>query len=781
MHVMRLGTRRTLAVIAFSAGSASFAVALAAKGGLNEASGIATVVPVLISILLWGWRRPPPGASESTPDQVGLARRKLADQVLGQWRDEAEFRQLDDPVPIAVRWHMTKLNVTDHSTHIANHRYRLGFVGRADQVNRIVKQFRSLSRRRLVILGDPGMGKTTLAVLLLRELLEHPQVGDPVPVILPLASFDPAHETFQEWLARQLASEYPALRSPEYGATAISELIRNRTILPILDGLDEVPKLSRPNVIGALNISAALPMIMTCRTSDFIETVTAAGSDVLTGAAVIEPDSLEPGDAISFIKAILTPQMTRSKPWADVLANLALEPPGHLAEALTTPFSLWLLRQVYITPHSDPTELLDTRKYKDHEAIRDHLLDQLIPAIIASNRPARGSHHSNRLPFRPRHAWSPDSAHHWLSYLAYHFPSRDLTWWHLRDTLRPRSLTFTKSAIGGVLIGLATGLPLAISGVTPGLALGPALGFIYFVVFGIPNGARDNSRSRFRFTRAVLQAGLISTCLFWLMFAWVPGALTAAFLIGLVFMFATGLSRWLGESTEPLFANLRVQGRVLLLAKTIRAVDTSVGANVIFASGIVGAIIEWVSGGSIPAGLLGGAGVGMVFWFLFIIAAGMLQWVQSPASEDKVRSPRSTLNGDLKTLVLRVLILGLPTALLTWLPLWLAGHEFKLGIEAGIALGLALGLMAGLGQPGDTYLAVKARLWYGRRDIPFRLMSFLEDAHRMGLLHQVGPVYQFRHAALQDRLAIKYVINGRTDRPASMVVDANSQGERRII
>jgi hypothetical protein len=36
---------------------------------------------------------------------------------------------------------------------------------------------------------------------------------------------------------------------------------------------------------------------------------------------------------------------------------------------------------------------------------------------------------------------------------------------------------------------------------------------------------------------------------------------------------------------------------------------------------------------------------------------------------------------------------------------------------------------------------------------PIRLMRFLEDARQRGVLRMVGPVYQFRHAHLQDRLA----------------------------
>ncbi|MFF4259734.1 hypothetical protein ACFY1L_52135 [Streptomyces sp. NPDC001663] len=43
-----------------------------------------------------------------------------------------------------------------------------------------------------------------------------------------------------------------------------------------------------------------------------------------------------------------------------------------------------------------------------------------------------------------------------------------------------------------------------------------------------------------------------------------------------------------------------------------------------------------------------------------------------------------------------------------------------------------------------------------RRRLPFGLMPFLDDAHRLGLLRAVGPEYQFRHAEFQDHLARWY-------------------------
>jgi hypothetical protein len=54
--------------------------------------------------------------------------------------------------------------------------------------------------------------------------------------------------------------------------------------------------------------------------------------------------------------------------------------------------------------------------------------------------------------------------------------------------------------------------------------------------------------------------------------------------------------------------------------------------------------------------------------------------------------------------------------------------------------------------------------------LPLRLITFLEDAHRRGVLRQSGAVYQFRHARLAERLSSRSstrppeVTNARTKR-----------------
>ncbi|NKE64096.1 hypothetical protein FXN61_48390 [Lentzea sp. PSKA42] len=75
-------------------------------------------------------------------------------------------------------------------------------------------------------------------------------------------------------------------------------------------------------------------------------------------------------------------------------------------------------------------------------------------------------------------------------------------------------------------------------------------------------------------------------------------------------------------------------------------------------------------------------------------------------------------------------------------------HAVVAGGLFGLAVGLSVCLSRAWGAFGCT------RLWLAARGhIPFGFMAFLDDAHRRGVLRQVGAVYQFRHARLQERLA----------------------------
>ncbi|MGH3803824.1 MAG: NACHT domain-containing protein, partial [Pseudonocardiaceae bacterium] len=201
-----------------------------------------------------------------------------------------------------------------------------------------------------VILGGPGSGKTTLAVQLLLELLATRQPGEPIPVLVSLAGWDPTEQPrLHTWLAARLAEDYPSLRA--VGPTTAQALAEQGHLLPILDGLDEIPEPRQPEVIAALNksLTDTDQLVLTSRTNEYT-TAVAEGRNVLTSAVAIAPEPLTTAQAAEYLTCCLPPDPGPS--WRELLHRLRTGTAGHLAPVLATPLGLWLLRTVYITPRA---------------------------------------------------------------------------------------------------------------------------------------------------------------------------------------------------------------------------------------------------------------------------------------------------------------------------------------------------------------------------------------------------------------------------------------------
>ncbi|MFF5015079.1 hypothetical protein [Streptomyces sp. NPDC001165] len=95
-------------------------------------------------------------------------------------------------------------------------------------------------------------------------MLEHRPPGGAVPALVTLASWDPDRQDLHTGMADEFTQDHPALRAPalddpaQAGAdTQARALLAQRLVLPILDGLDELPEELRAGTLHVIN--QALP------------------------------------------------------------------------------------------------------------------------------------------------------------------------------------------------------------------------------------------------------------------------------------------------------------------------------------------------------------------------------------------------------------------------------------------------------------------------------------------------------------------------------------------
>jgi hypothetical protein len=90
---------------------------------------------------------------------------------------------------------------------------------------------------RLLILGEPGAGKTNELLALAKTLLQQAKdsADAPIPVIFELSEWSSEPDkTFADWLCAQLQEKY---RVPPEVA---KDWIEHNQLMPLLDGLDEL-------------------------------------------------------------------------------------------------------------------------------------------------------------------------------------------------------------------------------------------------------------------------------------------------------------------------------------------------------------------------------------------------------------------------------------------------------------------------------------------------------------------------------------------------------------
>jgi transcriptional regulator with XRE-family HTH domain len=279
----------------------------------------------------------PPGANASTAEasaiplsrQAQRARQQMLAKVRQIWVTELLDQELTERTRIALR--LVERSDLVHAPLRGQFQELERTARELDPTAPIVELF-DAKNGELLVLGDPGAGKTMLLLELARALLAraagNPQL--PIPVVFNLSSWAPSRGALIDWVVDELNSAYDV---PQRIA---EEWLEADQVLPLLDGLDEVRAEYRAACAEAINAfrgEHGLVHLAVCsRLADYL---TLGGVRLKLGGAV----QIQPLDAQQ-IDAYL-----KRTGRADLRAALQQDP--GLRELAHAPLMLMLLSKVF--------------------------------------------------------------------------------------------------------------------------------------------------------------------------------------------------------------------------------------------------------------------------------------------------------------------------------------------------------------------------------------------------------------------------------------------------
>ncbi|WP_217144170.1 NACHT domain-containing protein [Streptomyces sp. AC627_RSS907] len=636
-----------------------------------------------------------------------------------------------------------------------------GLRGNSRDIDTLVGDFLALKPPRLVITGEAGSGKSCLAIRIAQAIVERrrdPAHADlPLPVIFPLAEWSPkawdgwhwkwrphrGRNSLERWMVSLIHQQCPDLRGfARFGPNAAELLIRNGKILPVFDGLDEIPQPARVAALSALKdqFDDGLPFILSVRRKEYERAVKAVSRSeritegVIRRAELIQAEKLSPVEAAGW----LAPPSSSTEwqaAWRPVQRMIVSDPSHPVTEAVNTPLMLFLARSAY-RKGGDPGELLNSSRFPDRKTVRNHLLDAYIPALLGDrstdSRSTRRRQDAAGRTVRTMRATRLQRHLEWLAYL--HSGSH-----------RSYALASANIAKGSAI---TRRLPFHAVMLVSALALVPWLEVMYHLWYAATlsegSGQAPGDAGRQLLEKSDSELDNIAAALQSVNFSLniplcvVLGAVAAELVIAI----GMRMMEWRGPShdreTISIWMVSPLLGMILLVALEPFLREA----------------------GHIPAWLLdskddrldsatGGVGALMTSLLCCLgIAAGGGRMHFAPRGHRRVRLARGWL-------VLPFGCLAVVAAVTLWrsadppldhVPGWPVGPLLTaLAAISGAAI-------SSLGS-GWVFLRAAHAEAVLRGRLPLRLFSFMEDMHRLGVLRLTGSTYQFRHAELQDRLA----------------------------
>jgi hypothetical protein len=744
------------------------------------------VAPALVAFIGWTAQRLlSPAPLRSTYDQLKQAQLTLAHRGLEWWRGVPEpawpGRLLRAGLrPLVVPWEIRRSDSKLDSQANAD-------APASGQIPDIVTWLKDGTNSRLFIGGPASSGKSVFARRLMAELLKVRREDDPVPVFLPLWSWDPGQQSLHDWIKYRIGLTYPELRNEAiYGPTAIAGLVDQGRVLPILDGLEALPSPVRAEVWRDGGLMSQAPLIITGRTEPSAAAPPepaarrpGAHSSASDDFVVIEPGRVKEREADRFLQEI-----TGVDVFAELRRLFVAAPGGatddELREVVCTSRIVYLASIVYQARELPPDQVIpgDTTAGL-YERVEGFLLRNVIPALLPA-----GEDWCRTFP------WYATGAEGWLKQLA----RRDLrdpgetrggldlddpgtsriAWWNLyrgipflrnnQAWLRALPVALAAFGLGAFFFSekfswsrytLMTAGGYALLILIAGSVLGAAGIRDPGVIAEDRNTRLAALRWMWRYYRArwgrIFLAAFLGFCGFGVLI----GLRTAleprhTALEGV----RTGIGDGLVQGAVLLVLTYFIAG-VPAAPRAVRVTDfPRPGRNGIrtFTSAVVTGILFGLLWG-IAAVLKKENGTTPLFWPSlgtglitgtdFAVGAWLFRWSRRWFRAPSGADPRSAARMDLAGAILRPLILGVTFTVSFGVSApfhFVAGYLmpwFVVGVAAGI-----------LETEWLLYAAAISWLALARRDLPVRLMRFLECCRAAGILRTIGQEYQIHDMGL---------------------------------
>jgi hypothetical protein len=741
----------------------------------------------MIALITWtGQQLLESRSKRSTPDQLMQAQQALARRGLEWWRGVPEpawpGRLLRAGLrPLDVPWEMSPSAEEPAADGPVS-------TGIAD----LAAWLQDGQNGRLVIRGAASSGKSVLARQLMSRLLMKRREDDPVPVFLSLWSWNPEQQSLHEWMKYRIGLAYPELAEQKtYGPSAIADLVDQGRVLPILDGLDALPKACRDEVLGHGEVMSQAPLIVTGRT-DVVP--------VINDLVVIEPGRVRNKESDRFLWEITGKKVNvldeLKCQFSDAVGGGADD--EELRQVLGAPRIVYLASIVYqaspqqyeLAAQSDTTAPLG-------KEVERFLLRSLIPALLPE-----GGIWCRTFP------WYAASAAWWLRRLALldlrdpndrrrPADARDapgdpeicpdgadlddpatsrIAWWNLHRSV-PLLRRF-QAPLRGLVAGLITfvGCTLIFRYYPPGygwpygLKTAGAYALLIFIAASFLGGAYSREPD---ITLGNVNSRLAT--MWWIVRYYWPrwGRTILAAVVGFCCFGIVIGARVAGESYHTMQEGVRtgfwvgfIQGAVLLVLiyiiagvpaapRTVKASDfpspdrpwtksfaTALLIGVAF--GLLwgaGAVLKHESS-QVPS--LGAAlGTGVITGVDFALGAWLFRRSRSWFRPALVSNPRLVAQKDLAGAVLRPFILAVTFALSFGITAPL--HFVDNYVCSWFVVGFAFG---SLDTEWPLYVAAISWLALAKRDLPLRLIRFLECCRAAGILRVIGQEYQIHDIGL---------------------------------